>query len=608
MVEGNLLPTFAIIGAQKAATTSLHWYLNEHPEIFMSAFKESNLFLADSDETGPYYELEPHFYGSSAREKRRGLTDEQILSYMFYNYRGERVIGDTSPYYTCAPSTAIETPARMYQLRPEMRIVYSLRNPLDRMVSNYVHDVQSHDSIGYPIFDDFNTRVRTRSHLLETSLYFYQLQRYLTFFPANQIHVLLFEDLIGSPDSTLAALAKFLQVDERFRFDTSVPYNSNRDSRLSNDMIFSRENFTRIIEPIKQDIAAMEDFLGRSLAIWDLSEERWCQTSAYHFPHLGTPLSSDLSLDQEGMRDSAHADRTIDSEINMSTSMLLFDFLGLEDVVRCIDIGAFLIERANTPWHRLAESGCAEVKIVGPELTTQDCKRLNASAPSHLIQYLPYAIGDGKDHVFHTTNFPAASSIYEPSSETVNIFHQLGPLMKVVKKKAISTKRLDDLSELGFVDFIKMDIRGAELLALENAIEMLKHVSVLQCTVQFVELYKGQPLFADIDLFLRSQGFCFLRFTSTAGRPFKPLFVTDNPSQSICQILLGNAVYVKDFRVRKHLDERALKSAAFVIHQFYNGYDLAHLFLQELDQRYSTTLSRDYLSFFVSGFLSTSPS
>jgi len=159
----------------------------------------------------------------------------------------------------------------MYQLKPEIRIVYLLRNPLERIVSNYRHDVRIYKKIGKTITDDFNTRLRTRPHLLDTSLYFKQLKRYLDFFPAEQIHVLLYEDLLAHPDETLAALTRFLRVDDGFKFRT------NYNARQRDEIIFSPDNFTRVIQPIKQDIAAMEDFLGRSLNIWDLSKERWCQ-------------------------------------------------------------------------------------------------------------------------------------------------------------------------------------------------------------------------------------------------------------------------------------------------------------------------------------------
>lgn len=144
-----------------------------------------------------------------------------------------------------------------------------------------------------------------------------------------------------------------------------------------------------------------------------------------------------------------------------------------------------------------------------------------------------------------------------------------------------------------------MDIQGAELMALQHGIETLKHTSVIQGEVEFVELYKGQPLFADVDAFLRSQGFCFLKFTYTMGRTLKPLAMQDKPYDAISQTLWGDAVYVKDFRLRHLLDDRLLKSAAFILHELYQSYDLANLFLQELDRRHGTTLSPDCLSMFL---------
>jgi FkbM family methyltransferase len=292
------------------------------------------------------------------------------------------------------------------------------------------------------------------------------------------------------------------------------------------------------------------------------------------------------------------SDTMITPEERMFASRLLFDFLDLETTIRCVDAGALSIGGDQDPWLQLVESGCA--KVIGFEPIAEECERLNTSDQSSgSIKYLPYAIGDGKEHTLNITNVPMTSSIFKPDSETLDLFQHLGDLTQVVKEEVISTKRLDDIAELGHIDFIKMDIQGAELMALEHAVETIKHTSVIQCEVEFVELYEGQPLFADVDTFLRSQGFCFLKFRYTMGRAFKPLAMSANPYQSMCQTLWGDAVYVKDFRTRRLLDERVLKSAAFILHEFYQGYDLANLFLQELDRRHGTTLSRDYLSMFL---------
>ncbi len=282
--------------------------------------------------------------------------------------------------------------------------------------------------------------------------------------------------------------------------------------------------------------------------------------------------------------------------MSAATAIELFQFLGLNRKVRCLDAGALSIGETKDFWVELAEQGCAEV--IGFEPVIEECKRLNHAAhPS--VRYLPYAIGDGQTHTLHITNAPMTSSLYPPDSETLDLFHHLGELTRVVKEHILTTHRLDDISELDAIDFIKMDIQGAELMALENAVNTLKNVSVVQCEVEFVELYKRQPLFADVDVFLRTQGYCFLKFVYTMGRPFKPLIINNNPNQLISQTLWGDAVYVKDFRMRTTLADSVLKSAVFILHTMYQAYDLANLFLQELDRRYLSNLSHEYLTRFL---------
>jgi FkbM family methyltransferase len=80
------------------------------------------------------------------------------------------------------------------------------------------------------------------------------------------------------------------------------------------------------------------------------------------------------------------------------------------------------------------------------------------------------------------------------------------------------------------------------------------------------------------------------------GRPYKPLYLNRNPNNGISQTLWGDAIYVKDFRQRRLHDSRVLRTAAFVLHQMYGAYDLAHLFIEELDRRDSSFLASDYRS------------
>jgi FkbM family methyltransferase len=199
--------------------------------------------------------------------------------------------------------------------------------------------------------------------------------------------------------------------------------------------------------------------------------------------------------------------------------------------VRCVDVGALALDGDPDPWVQWAEMGCAEV--LGFEPLKEQCAALNQRAQRNglAMKYLPWALGDGKEHTLHVTNAPRRSSLFHPDRSTVDLFPGLGEVMQVVDIECLQIRRLDDIQEAQSTDFPKLDAQGAELMFLENGEATLRHVSVIQYEVEFIELYTGQPLMVDVDSFLRSQGFSFLRFSYTAGMPFKPLQMVEMPYQ-----------------------------------------------------------------------------
>ena len=273
----------------------------------------------------------------------------------------------------------------------------------------------------------------------------------------------------------------------------------------------------------------------------------------------------------------------------------LFSFLGLNEPLRCVDVGALSISDELDPWINWAAEGYAEV--LGFEPIQEECDKLNclAQASAGSIRYLPIGLGDGKEHTLHVTNEPMTSSLFPPARSTVDLFQSLGDLMQVVSQERIKTHRLDDIEAAHLTDFLKLDVQGAELMILENSLVALESTSLIQCEVEFVELYEGQPLFADVDRFLRSQGFCFLRFAYAMGRPFKPLQSDANSNAAISQMLWGDAVYIRDFRMMKSWTDRQLKASAFLLHTLYDAFDITHLILKELDNRQETDLVNLYL-------------
>lgn len=180
-----MLPTFLLIGAMKAGTTSLHAYLRSHPAIFMAEPKELDFFVA-----GKNWERGIGWY-----ESRFAQADES-------NARGE-----ASTNYTKHPFFS-DVPGRIEQTIPDVRLLYVVRHPIRRMVSQYWHHVAEYGE-RRPIAES----LLTNPMLFALSDYAMQIERYLEHFPRKQLLVITSEALRDRRAETLRSVFSFLGVD-----------------------------------------------------------------------------------------------------------------------------------------------------------------------------------------------------------------------------------------------------------------------------------------------------------------------------------------------------------------------------------------------------------
>lgn len=253
-----LVPDFLIIGAMKAGTTSLHDCLALHPDLFMTYIKEPSYFLDDA----------------SRKAWLASKTEKQLHKLMFRGYANQRRIGESSTTYTEAPTVGAEAPWNIYHKAPQMQIIYILRNPLSRIVSHFLHCMER------GIYQEpISEVVEKDSTFLERSLYYSQLRRYLNYFPAEQFQLLFFEDFVRSPESQLSKVCQFLGVDDfpahKMRARASNATLVDPGIRLRNAR-FEHDVYAHLVRAIRNDVEALEAFLGRRIPLWDLSEEKWC--------------------------------------------------------------------------------------------------------------------------------------------------------------------------------------------------------------------------------------------------------------------------------------------------------------------------------------------
>ncbi len=184
-----MLPTFLVIGAQKAATTSLHAFLGEHPDIFLPDLKETNFFLEEE-------------HGTQRRAWYESLFDEG---------RDAAHRGDVSPGYSMFPFYR-GVAERAAITVPDARIIYLIRHPIDRMVSSWAQ------GIGAGIEDqDLEEAMLFASNYLLPSCYGLQLSRWKACFPSEQILVIRSEDLAADPGATLDRVLRHLSLPAGWR-------------------------------------------------------------------------------------------------------------------------------------------------------------------------------------------------------------------------------------------------------------------------------------------------------------------------------------------------------------------------------------------------------
>jgi len=269
--------------------------------------------------------------------------------------------------------------------------------------------------------------------------------------------------------------------------------------------------------------------------------------------------------------------------------------------VQIVDVGAMAegIDR----YAPLVSQGLAQV--LGFEPNPVELAKLRAQAEPH-CKYLPYFLGRGGPATFHKTIHPGCCSLYAPDETTINLFNGLDmfdstkgemvSIFEVRETHAVETHRLDDIRECTAPDYLKLDVQGAEWDVLEGASRTLESVLVIDAEVEFVPLYREQPLFGDVQVQLRRAGFVFHKFIDVAGRAFRPMTYAGRPNMPLSQLLWADAVFVRDFRKPDLLTPEQLLKLALILHDVYLSYDLVHHVLQALDGRAGSSHASDYLA------------
>jgi FkbM family methyltransferase len=271
----------------------------------------------------------------------------------------------------------------------------------------------------------------------------------------------------------------------------------------------------------------------------------------------------------------------------------LFKLLRPERLTAVVDIGANPID-GDPPYKSMLQKRLC--RVVGFEPQSEALASLNAKK-SECETYLPYVVGDGSEGNLRVCRAPGMTSLFRPDQRILRHFRGFAEWGQVVQEIPVLTRRLDDIAEVEAFDLLKIDVQGSELAVFRHGCQKLSGAVAVQTEVSFVPLYEGQPIFGEIDLELRAQGFVPHAFPAVKKWMVAPL-TTDDPYAALNQLLEADIVYVRDFFRPDKMSSEQLKHLALIAHHCYGSWDLTANCIHHLAARgaASTDSTAQYLA------------
>jgi hypothetical protein len=299
-----ILPSFIVVGAPRCGTTSLHYYLRQHPQICMSAIKEPNFFLF-----GPAGEA---FIGE-ASIVRKSVRTIQEYAQLFRRTSQHRAVGEVSPLYLSVRPSAQQILATCGLVQ----ILCLLRSPAERAWSHFLHAFPEHAGAeATEVFADLvhaemargpnRDPYETRTHLVTVGLYAEQVRHYRELFGEERVLAMLTEDLESDTAGTLARITDFVGV-ERHELETDKRYNISGERPTG--LVGAARGAVRRLQPSLKAVLppSVAGRLGRLRVAVD---DRSLKGPAPIDPHLRTEINEWCRSDIEQLAEMIDRDLT----------------------------------------------------------------------------------------------------------------------------------------------------------------------------------------------------------------------------------------------------------------------------------------------------------
>ena len=212
--------------------------------------------------------------------------------------------------------------------------------------------------------------------------------------------------------------------------------------------------------------------------------------------------------------------------------------------------------------------------------------------------YFNYGIGNGNDEILNICAAPGMSSVLEPNYEYLNLFHGMQEWSKIIKKKLIKTKKLDEINFEKKIDFFKIDVQGYEYEIINNGKKKIKESLVVQIETSPIPLYKNEKTFSYICNQLENLDFELHMFNNIHTRYFKPFVPKNTTHSGLHHLFQLDCIFIKKLNFISNLNIEELKKFILISLYSLKSYDLTLLLLNKLSNltqiNYSNKL-KDFL-------------
>lgn len=260
-----------VIGAAKSGTTAISSGLALHPDICFSNPKETQFFS----------DTEWRFKIDSYKK--------------FFKESNLPIYAEGSTNYTKHPHFNLDVHKDLHEYNPHLKLIYIVRNPIDRIISHYVHAYNR----GYETNPNINEAIFSNPIYTDISRYYYQISKYISVFGKNQVKLVFFDDYTANPQSIFDEIFDFIDVSNitvdikklnenksfnkkiiHYKYDNHktffdklkkifmIIYFNVKGSRLKSKPQLSQESREKLLEILNSDIKNLEKLTGKNLSHW----------------------------------------------------------------------------------------------------------------------------------------------------------------------------------------------------------------------------------------------------------------------------------------------------------------------------------------------------